>query len=224
MFLFLRTSRRLEKGGVGAQRHVSSPGTSQSHQCRGSVFPLPVRGEDLPLMLACLLGAIFQPGAQQALQAIEAVGGLLAEAEGLAVSETGQQHLCRDAAERRIAARLRLQQGKDQQQTHAGGEGGLLGLLEQTLSFQQGQGLLVGSPGSLPLLLLLQGQLALRPPQASQSIETVLQQAGVRVALISTDGTQTLGELHGVLRLKCENLLEENTRDNLNAARQTVAG
>lgn len=111
---------------------LASPGTSQSHKRSGGILPLSVRGEGL------LLEVTFQPGAQQALQAIEAVAGFFAEAQWLAVPEARQQHLCRDAAECRIAAGLGLQQGKDQQQTYAGGEGRLLWLLEQTLSFQQG--------------------------------------------------------------------------------------
>ncbi|TNN86400.1 hypothetical protein EYF80_003170 [Liparis tanakae] len=135
------------------------------------------------------------PGAKP-LEAIEAVSGLFAEAERLAIPEAGQQYLCCDAAERRVTASLGLQEGKDEQQADTGGEGRLLGLLEQTLPFEQGQGLLVSSPGPFPILLLLQGELPLRPPQATQSIETVLQEACVGIALIPTDGTQTLSELH----------------------------
>lgn len=118
----------------------------------------------LSLLVVRHLGSIFQPGAEQTLQAVEAVGGLFAEAERLAIAQTGQQHLGRDAAERRVAARLGLEQGEDQQQAHARGEGSLLGLLKQTLSFKQGQGLLVGPAGPLSVLLLLEGQLPLRAP------------------------------------------------------------
>jgi hypothetical protein len=125
-------------------------------------------------VVGLLLAPVLQPGAEQPLQAVEAVGRLLAEAERLAVPQASQQHLGRDAAQRRVAAALRLQQGEDEQQAHAGGEGGLLRLLQQALPLEQRQGLLVGPAGTLALLLLLQGQLALRPPEAAQGVEPVL--------------------------------------------------
>ena len=138
--------------------------------------------------------------------AVEAVCRLLAEAERLAVPQAGQQHLGRHPAEGGVAARLRLQQGEHQQQAHAGGEGCLLGLLEQALALEEGQGLLVCPPGPLAFLLLLQGQLPLRPPQASQRVEPVLQEASVCIALVAADGAETLGELGRVLGLEREDL------------------
>lgn len=110
-----------------------------------------------------------------------------------------------DAAERGVAAGLRLQQGEDEQQAHARGEGGLLGLLQQALAFQQGQRLLV-APGALALLLLLQRQLPLRPPQAAQRVQPVLQQPRIRVALVAAHRAQTLRELRRVLGLEGEDL------------------
>lgn len=85
--------------------------------------------------------------------------------------------------------------------------------LQEALSLKQGQRLVVGPSGAprddpVMLLLLLQGQLPLRPPQSTQSIETVLQKSGVSVALVSTDGSQALGELHWVLGLKRQDLQE----------------
>lgn len=85
--------------------------------------------------------------------------------------------------------------------------------LQEALSLKQGQRLVVGPSGAprddpVMLLLLLQGQLPLRPPQSTQSIETVLQKSGVSVALVSTDGSQALCELHWVLGLKRQDLQE----------------
>lgn len=124
------------------KKSLASPGTGKGHECCRSIFPLPMCVEDLHPGLSLLvvqhLDSIFQPGAEKTLQAIEAVSRFFAEAERLAIPQTGQQHLRRDATERRVAACLGLQQGEDQQQANARSEGRLLRLLKQTLSFEQG--------------------------------------------------------------------------------------
>lgn len=147
---------------------------------------------------------VLQPGAEQGLQAVEAVRGLFGEAQGLAVAEAGEQHLGSDVAEGWVGARLGLDEREDEQQPHAGGEGGLLGLLQEALPFEQGHRLLV--PRALPLLLLLQGQLSLCIPQPAQRVQAVLQQPRVGVALVTTHRAQPLSEFRGVLGLERQDL------------------
>lgn len=113
---------------------------------------------------------------------------------------------------------LRLQQWEDEQEADAGGEGRLIRAgscgvvlgLQEALTFQESQGLLVVDPGAgsraVTVLLILQGQLPLRPPEAAQGIEAVLQEPGVGVALIAADGAQTLGQFGRVLGFEGQEL------------------
>lgn len=99
------------------------PCTSQGHQGSSSV---------LLLLVGDVLARgrrVLEPGAEQGLDAIEAVGRLLGEAQGLAVPQAAQQHLSSDVTQGRVRPALRLDQREHQQQPHAGGEGSLLGLL-----------------------------------------------------------------------------------------------
>lgn len=57
--------------------------------------------------------SIFQPGAEQPLQAIQTVSGLFAEAQWLTVPQAGKQHLCCDTAECRVTTSLGLQKRED---------------------------------------------------------------------------------------------------------------
>lgn len=179
-------------------RALLLPRTSQGNKGGGGVFfllawNLPARG-----------GRFFQPGAQQGLDAVETVRRLLSQAQGLAVAKASQEHLGGYVAKGSVRPALGLNEGEDQQQPHPRGEGRLLGLLEQALALEQGQGFLIA--GVFPFVMLFQGELALGVPEPAQSVQAVLQQPGVGVALVPADGTQALRKLRRVLGLKRQDL------------------
>lgn len=100
-----------------------SPRTSQGNQGSSSIFLL--------LVGDVLAGGrrVLEPGAEQGLDAIEAISRFLGQAQGLAVPKAIEQHLSSDVTQSRVRPALRLDQREHQQQPHAGGEGSLLRLL-----------------------------------------------------------------------------------------------
>lgn len=99
------------------------PCTSQGNQGSSSIFFLLVRD--------VLAGGrrVLEPGAEQGLDPVEAVGRFLGQAQGLAVPKAIEQHLSSDVTQGWVRSALRLDQREHQQQPHAGGEGSLLRLL-----------------------------------------------------------------------------------------------